>query len=200
MQQAHNAAIQRQHEGTIRELLAEHGVTGAAAEAEIQKWRASGGADHLQKMTEEPAPSHQGLRARRGENGQILQQQSASDDPFKKRTVNRSSTPLKAKPFEVDDPFKSGPRAPGGQRHGTPAKPKPFEVDDPFKSGAARRGASPRGGRSGGTPRAKKEAWAVEDPFAEPAAPDASAITTCRTIALRAPLAVAPSRRAPIVG
>jgi len=137
MQQAHEAAVQRHHEGTIRTLLLEQGLSEQEAQREIAIWRRdvqSGRAAPIPEAEDQQAPKMAARRGVRGENGNFLSQ-TPFEDPFKKH-AGRAATPPKPKPWEIDDAFKR--RAHGASP--PQAKAKAWEVNDPFKQ---RTGALP---------------------------------------------------------
>jgi len=131
MQQAHVQAVQRSQEGKVRQMLREHGLDEQQVEREVQLWRqdVAGGRASATPFPEE-APEQPKVRggAHRGENGRILQD-TAFEDPFKKRAA-RSATPPKSKPWDINDPFKDGPRGSSPPQ----SKSQPWAVEDPFKS------------------------------------------------------------------
>ena len=152
MQQVHEAAKQRAHEATIRELLLQHGMSEQQIQHEIALWRreqAAGTAPPIPDSLEEASGEVHAPRTlqKRGENGQFLGQ--ASEDPFKVRAA-RTGTPQKSKPWDIDGGFQD--------RNGLAAKvgkkSNAWDIDDTFKQ----RGSGPALGHN-------NRHADVEDPF-----------------------------------
>ena len=137
MQNQLEAAVQRQHEQTIRQLLMEqHGLSAKEAERELVLWRQEVASGKAKPIPVPQANGTAGHRAR-GENGNFLPSQQF-EDPFKVRAA-RSATPPKSKPWDIVDNFKDN-RAEGVTAH--KRGPQPWEVADAFKDGNSGFGAA----------------------------------------------------------
>ena len=136
MQDMHQQALQRHHEGTLVKLMVEeHGMSEKEAWAEIALYRKEVGEGLAAPLPNtEPAPRGRPHRQTRGEGGNLLSA-TPFEDPFKARSS--AATPGSQfgaiKPWEVDDPLRrrSGNAARPASQHG--AKSKPWDVGDPFK-------------------------------------------------------------------
>jgi len=155
MADQHEAAKQRHHEATIRELLLEQGFGEQQIQHEIALWRrdlASGAAAPIPDTMEEAqggadfAPRPIGQR-QRGENGQFLAG-GDFEDPFKVR-AGRSGTPQKSKPWDI-----TGKEERNGLAAKVGKKANAWDIDDAFKV----RGAGAQLGK-------KSNAWDIDDAF-----------------------------------